>query len=67
MCKCKRCNHEWVKRTKGKPVACPNCKGMDWDKKGYTNKVTRKRKKKVEATMDISRYRTGLSDYLNKG
>ena len=29
--KCKRCEHEWVKRTKT-PVCCPRCKSPYWNK-----------------------------------
>lgn len=30
-CKCKKCGHEWIARTKN-PKACPACKRYDWDK-----------------------------------
>jgi len=29
--KCKRCGHEWYKRTPRKPVMCPACKSRYWD------------------------------------
>ncbi|MFH1663837.1 MAG: hypothetical protein ABH986_03455 [archaeon] len=32
-CKCERCKHIWVARTKkGKPLVCPKCKSHYWDK-----------------------------------
>ena len=33
---CKQCGYSWFSRKKamgdGKPVECPNCKRVDWDK-----------------------------------
>lgn len=31
-CKCERCGHEWITRTKEAPVVCPKCKSPYWDK-----------------------------------
>lgn len=31
-CKCKKCGHEWMSRTKS-PKACPACKQYNWQKK----------------------------------
>ena len=29
--RCKRCTHEWIKRSDRKPKRCPNCKSPYWD------------------------------------
>ena len=29
---CKRCGHEWWPRSPGKPIKCPKCQTMRWDK-----------------------------------
>jgi len=43
--KCLKCGWSWVKRTKGRPAACPQCKSRSWDKE-------RKNKTKKEAQVD---------------
>ena len=30
--KCKRCNHEWVRREDDLPEICPRCKSPYWNK-----------------------------------
>ena len=51
---CKRCGHEWIKRT-AKPVECPVCKRTDWNKtrnkaQGYMWKEQQPKKKKLKAS-----------------
>ena len=29
---CQRCNHKWIPRKEGKPVACPKCHSPYWNK-----------------------------------
>jgi len=31
-CKCERCKHEWITRSKEIPKVCPKCKSPYWDK-----------------------------------
>jgi len=31
-CKCERCRHEWITRTKEEPRVCPKCKNPYWNK-----------------------------------
>ena len=30
-CKCERCSHKWITRSKEKPRVCPKCKSPYWD------------------------------------
>ncbi len=30
-CKCERCKHEWITRSKETPKVCPKCKSPYWD------------------------------------
>ena len=29
---CERCGHEWIPRSKGEPLVCPECKSPYWNK-----------------------------------
>lgn len=31
--RCLRCTHTWYPRTPKKPIMCPKCKTLYWDKK----------------------------------
>lgn len=35
--KCNKCGHEWLPRTKNKPLVCPKCKTYNWEKKKEAN------------------------------
>lgn len=46
--KCLRCDYLWVKRPGNKPVACPGCTSIWWDRP-LTVKPGRGRKKKAQS------------------
>ncbi len=29
---CLKCHHKWVPRVPGRPVQCPKCHNLNWDK-----------------------------------
>jgi len=31
-CECERCGHDWITKTREKPMVCPKCKSPYWDK-----------------------------------
>lgn len=37
-CRCERCGHEWITRTKEIPIVCPKCKSPYWDRQGKGDK-----------------------------
>lgn len=48
--KCLRCDYLWVKRPGNKPIACPGCTSIWWDRP-LTVKPGRGRKKKAQSEM----------------
>ena len=44
--KCARCGHTWLPRGEERPLLCPKCKSLRWDKE---TAAANKRKKAVAA------------------